>query len=90
MAAIAFDTHKYVKRLVAAGMPEAQAEAIADEQRSLIEGQLATKRDLKELEDRLGQRFDGKLIEMEQRLTLRLGGMIVAGIAAVTALVRIL
>ena len=90
MVAIAFDTHKYVKRLVAAGMPEAQAEAIADEQRALIEGQLATKRDLKELEDRLGQRFDGKLIEMEQRLTLRLGGTIVAGIAAAAALVKIL
>ena len=79
MAAIAFDTHKYVKRLVAAGMPEAQAEAIADEQRSLIEDQFTTKHDLKALEARL-----------EHSLTLRLGGMLIAGIAAVTAPVRIL
>ena len=50
MEAVSFDTHKYVKRLTAVGMPEPQAEAIADEQRSLIEGQLATKRDIKELE----------------------------------------
>ena len=79
MSAIAFDTHKYVKRLIAAGMPEAQAEAIADEQRSLIEDQLATKNDLKALEARL-----------EHSLTLRLGGMMIAGIAAVAALVKIL
>ena len=50
MAFAAFDTHKYVKRLTAAGMPEPQAEAIADEQRALIEDQLATKQDIKTLE----------------------------------------
>ena len=49
MTIVAFDTHKYVKRLTAAGMPENQAEVIADEQRSLIEDQLATKRDIEEL-----------------------------------------
>ena len=49
MALAAFDTHRYVKRLTAAGMPEPQAEAIADEQRSLIDDQLATKRDIEEL-----------------------------------------
>ena len=49
MAQFAFDTHKYVKRLTAAGMPEPQAEVIADEQRSLIEDQLATKRDIAEV-----------------------------------------
>ena len=47
---IAFDTHKYVKRLTGAGMPESQAEVIADEQRALIEDQLATKQDIKALE----------------------------------------
>ena len=50
MTNVAFDTHRYVKRLTAAGMPENQAEVIADEQRSLIEYQLATKHDIKELE----------------------------------------
>ncbi len=49
-ALLAFDTHTYVKRLVSAGMPEPQAEVIADEQRNLITNELATKRDLKELE----------------------------------------
>ena len=32
MAAALFDTHAFVKRLTAVGMPEAQAEALADEQ----------------------------------------------------------
>ena len=50
MALAAFDTHKYVKRLTAAGMPEPQAEVIADEQRALIEEQLATRQDIKESE----------------------------------------
>ncbi len=65
MSAFAFDTHTYVKRLVSAGIPEPQAEVIADEQRSLITNELATKRDLKELEASLKR----DMKEMETRLT---------------------
>ena len=119
MVNLAFDTHKYVKRLTTAGMPESQAEVIADEQRSLIEDQLATKRDIKELEaatkrdikeleaatrqdiaeirrdikeseERLTMRFDKRLVEMEHRLTLRLGGMMIAGFGVVAALIKLL
>ena len=90
MGNLAFDTHKYVKRLTTAGMPESQAEVIADEQRSLIEDQLATKRDIKESEERLTMRFDKRLIEMEHRLTLRLGGMMIAGFGVVAALIKLL
>ncbi len=49
MNAITFDTHHFVKRLTAAGMPEPQAEALAEEQARLLEGHLATKRDLAEV-----------------------------------------
>ena len=41
-----FDTHAFVKRLTAAGMPEAQAEVLADEQVRLIDDRLATKEDI--------------------------------------------
>jgi len=41
-----FNTHAFVKRLTAAGMPEAQAEALAEELTPLIEERLATKDDL--------------------------------------------
>lgn len=60
---MAFDTHAFIKRLTAAGMPEAQAEVLAEEQTRLIETQLATKSDLERL---------------KQELTIRVGAMIIA------------
>jgi hypothetical protein len=49
MSVVLFDTHAFVKRLTAAGMPEAQAEVLADEQARLIDERLATKNDLQPL-----------------------------------------
>jgi hypothetical protein len=46
MSVVLFDTHAFVKRLTAAGMPEAQAEVLADEQARLIDERLATKADI--------------------------------------------
>ncbi|MDE0405202.1 MAG: hypothetical protein OXI53_07795 [Nitrospira sp.] len=65
MSIISFDTHTFVKRLTQAGMPEAQAEVLADSQAKLIDEKLATKHDLKELEARLTH----DLKELEARLT---------------------
>jgi len=45
-AAIAFDSHRFVKSLTASGFTEAQAEALAHEQIHLLEVNLATKSDL--------------------------------------------
>lgn len=56
-------------------MPERQAEVLARSQAILIEEKLATKRDLREL---------------ELRLTLRLGSMMVVAIGIVAALVKLL
>jgi hypothetical protein len=50
MTALAFDTHAFVKRLVTAGMPEAQAEVLADQQSRLIDEKLSTKEDLSKAE----------------------------------------
>lgn len=44
--AIAFDTHRFVKRLTETGFTEAQAEALADEQVTLLNSNLATKQDI--------------------------------------------
>jgi hypothetical protein len=49
-------------------------------------GFAAAKRDVQELEIRLDARF----ADLERRMTLRLGTMLVAGIGAVSALVTIL
>lgn len=74
MTALIFDTHVFVKRLVSAGMPEAQAEVLAEEQTRLIDEQLATKQDLKQLE--LTMRTELK--QIEQAITIRTGAMILA------------
>ena len=46
--AIHFDTHRFVKRMTEAGMTEKAAEALADEQMQLLQGELATKQNLAE------------------------------------------
>ncbi len=48
--AIAFDTHRFVKRLTRTGFTEEQAEALADEQVALLNSNLATKENLLRLE----------------------------------------
>ena len=55
---IAFDTHSYVKKLVAAGFTEPQAEVQAEALIELVYEGLASKQDLKEFEVRVDARFD--------------------------------
>lgn len=44
--AIAFDTHRFVKRLTECGFTERQAETLAEEHVALLNGNLATKADV--------------------------------------------
>lgn len=44
--AINFDTHRFVKRLIAGGFSEQQAEVLAKEQVQLLNSNLATKLDI--------------------------------------------
>ena len=73
-AAPAFDTHAYVKKLVAAGVPEAQAEVHAEALVDTALAGLATRADLdarfKEFEARMDARFhdiDGRFQEVNGR-----------------------
>ena len=75
MSAVVFDTHAFVKRLTQVGMPEEQAEVLAHSQATLINEKLATKRDLKDL---------------ELRLTLRLGSMMLTAVGVAAVLARVL
>lgn len=70
MTIIAFDTYSFIKQLTAAGMPEAQAEIIANQQKELIEEKLATKHDIMQIKR--------DIVESEQRTIIKLGGMIIA------------
>ncbi len=48
--AIAFDTHRFVKRLTACGFTERQAETLAEEHVALLNANLATKADIARVE----------------------------------------
>lgn len=86
MSTVAFDTHAFVKELTRVGMPEEQAEVLAQSQATLIDEKLATKQDLKELEMSLRR----EMKELELRLTIRLGSMMVVAVGVVAALVKLL
>jgi hypothetical protein len=73
--ALIFDTFEYVKRLKDVGFTDQQAVVQAETLKELLEEQLATKRDLK---------------EMVTNLTIRLGFMITSAIAIVATLVKLL
>ena len=90
MASIAFDTHAFVKELTGAGMPEAQAEVLARSQAKLIDEKLATKQDLKELEERLTRDMKEQESRLKHDLTVRLGSMMVIAVGVVAALVKLL
>ena len=68
--AIAFDTHRFVKRLTESGFTEQQAETLADEQVALLNANLATKADLASVKADLLKWLIGALIAQ--------GGLIVA------------
>ena len=75
MSPLVFDTYAFVKELTQVGMPERQADVLARSQTMLINEKLAAKQDLKEL---------------ELRLTIRLGSMMVVTVGVVPALVKLL
>lgn len=86
MNAIAFDTHAFIKRLTAAGMPERQAEVLAEEQAKLIETHLATKTDLQGLELRL----DSKIELVKRDLKIWFGSVMAAAVGILLAAIRYL
>ena len=86
MSNLAFDTHKFVKDLTANGMPDKQAEVLADHYASLLNDRLATKEDLfglrKELKgdisdlqkdmSGLEERLQSDMTNLEERLMNKL------------------
>ena len=68
--AIAFDTHRFVKRLTGCGFTEQQAETLAEEHVTLLNANLATKVNL------AGLRAD--LLKWMIGLLIAQGGLIIA------------
>lgn len=89
MTTITFDTLKFANRLKAAGVPDKQAEAEAEALAEVFEAnlkELTTKEDLHQL----GKDLRQELLHLEQRMTIRLGAMLVVAVGIVAALVKLL
>ncbi|MBI5142488.1 MAG: DUF1640 domain-containing protein [Nitrospirae bacterium] len=71
---VLIDTLKIYERLKDADLPDKAAKEITEVFKDIIENNLATKRDLKEL---------------ELRLTVKLGAIMTAGVAAIAAIVKL-
>ena len=82
MSTITFDTLKFANRLKSAGVASAHAEAEAE---ALAEVFDLAGRDLVTKEY-----FDTQLIHLEQRMTIKLGALMVGAVGVVAALVKLL
>ena len=79
MAAITFDTHKFVRKLRTAGFEEAQAEAVADAfSEAQGESDLVSKRDISELRRDIDVRFER--LDGELKLNRWMLGILIAGV----------
>jgi hypothetical protein len=88
-----FDTLSYARRLKQAGVPEAQAEAMADATRELVMQDVATKTDVAALRSDLvavEQRLIAAMETLSLRLTVRMGIVLAAGLSLMTALIGLM
>ncbi len=70
--AIAFDSHRFVKKLTACGFTEKQAGGLADEQIRLLDGNLATKADLERIKGELQAEIQVRTRQVKADLEVRI------------------
>ena len=95
-----FDTLQYAKKLQQVGFTEQQAEVQAETFKEHVEfindwidNNLTTKRDLKEVEERLITRINdlaNQMNELNYKMTIRLGSMIVGAVIVLGVLMPIM
>ncbi len=83
---VAFDTLRAARKLRdEGGFDERQAAILVDTFAEGMTETLATKADLKSTEESLR----GEMRELEQRMTIRLGAMMVGAVALIVALIKL-
>ncbi len=90
---MALDTLGYAKKLQEAGVPSQQAEAHAEALRTVLEGDIATKQDIDLLRHEMRAmetRLEARLAEMETRLLVRLGTIVIGSMTILGAFMGIL
>jgi hypothetical protein len=80
------NTLKYAKKLEEVGFSREQAEMTIGILNEVVEGNLATKQDLKELSVELRHEIQ----QTKSELIIKLGAIMVIGIAVISALVKLL
>ena len=94
---------KYVKILEGTGVTREQAEAQVQVISEILEGYLATKQDIKNLETKLdgsaerleakldnrAERFEHRILQSEYRTTIKLGSIVTVVTAATTAVIKL-
>ena len=91
------DTLMYVKKLEASGVPREQAELQVEIMADIVDKNYATKQDLKDLSSEFRQEMRELRSELkhdmqrlEDRLTIKLGSMMVVTVSAVAAIIKLL
>ena len=91
--AIAFDTHRFVKRLTDCGFTEQQAETLADEHVTLLNANLATKADIEALRQETKTeiaKVETRMEAIKSDLMKWLIGLLIAQGGLIVALVKLL
>lgn len=83
---VTFDTLEFTEHLIAGGVPESQAKAHARALAKVAEEQLITREHF----DARMERLESKLLELEYRMTIKLGGMMMVAVGVMAALVKLL
>ncbi|MDE0459927.1 MAG: DUF1640 domain-containing protein [Chromatiales bacterium] len=87
--AIAFDTHRFVKRLTDCGFTEQQAETLADEHVALLNANLATKADIAAVKADIAK-VEAKIETVKADLLKWMFGALIAQGGLIVALVKLL
>ena len=81
MSTLIFDTHKFITNMTNVGMPQPQAEVLAESYVELMETMLATKQDLKDRKTDLAS----EMRDIGSRLTSKIDQALIKIIGIITA-----
>ena len=94
---VAFDTLSYAKKLQAAGFSQEQAEVQAETFLSIVQEQLVSKRDIKELEAKillemknLETKTETQIELLRRDLKIWFGGMLVVAVGVLSAMMTLI
>jgi len=87
-----FNSLKYVKQLEEAGVSREQAEVHLQIMTEIIETNLATKQDVKDLRTEINElriEMRNGFVQLEQKMTIKLGSIVILGHGILFALLKL-